>query len=170
MFSRVFIDRPIFAWVIAILIMMAGAGSILGLPVAQYPDVAPPQVSVRASYPGASAETIQNSVTQVIEQSLTGIDGLLYFSSSSTSRGQVTITATFEKGVDPDIAQVQVQNQVSQTLSRLPSQVQQQGLVVRKSNPDNLLIVGVYDETDRMSNGDVSDYLVSNLQDPLSRV
>ena len=101
MFSRVFIDRPIFAWVIAILIMMAGAGSILGLPVAQYPDVAPPQVSVRASYPGASAETIQNSVTQVIEQSLTGIDGLLYFSSSSTSRGQVTITATFEKGVDP---------------------------------------------------------------------
>ena len=170
MFSRVFIDRPIFAWVIAILIMMAGAGSILGLPVAQYPAVAPPQVSVRASYPGASAETIQNSVTQVIEQSLTGIDGLLYFSSSSTSRGQVTITATFEKGVDPDIAQVQVQNQVSQTVSRLPTQVQQQGLVVRKSNPDNLLIVGVYDETDRMSNGDVSDYLVSNLQDPLSRV
>ncbi len=170
MFSRVFIDRPIFAWVIAILIMMAGAGSILGLPVAQYPDVAPPQVSVRASYPGASAETIQNSVTQVIEQSLTGIDGLLYFSSSSTSRGQVTITATFEKGVDPDIAQVQVQNQVSQAVSRLPTQVQQQGLVVRKSNPDNLLIVGVYDETDRMTNGDVSDYLVSNLQDPLSRV
>ncbi len=170
MFSRIFIDRPIFAWVIAILIMMAGAGSILGLPVAQYPDVAPPQVSVRASYPGASAETIQNSVTQVIEQSLTGIDGLLYFSSSSSSRGQVTISATFEKGVDPDIAQVQVQNQVSQAVSRLPTQVQQQGVVVRKSNPDNLLIVGVYDQTDRMTNGDVSDYLVSNLQDQLSRV
>ncbi len=170
MFSRIFIDRPIFAWVIAILIMMAGAGSILGLPVAQYPDVAPPQVSVRASYPGASAETIQNSVTQVIEQSLTGIDGLLYFSSSSTSRGQVTITCTFAKGVDPDIAQVQVQNQVQQAVSRLPAQVQQQGLVVRKSNPDNLLIVGVYDETDKMTNQDVSDYLVSNLQDPLSRV
>jgi multidrug efflux pump len=170
MFSRIFVDRPIFAWVIAIIIMLAGAGSILGLPVAQYPDVAPPQVSVRANYPGASAETIQNSVTQVIEQSLTGIDGLLYFNSSSTSRGQVTITVTFEKGVDPDIAQVQVQNQVQQTVSRLPAQVQQQGLVVRKSNPDNLLIVGVYDETDRMINQDVSDYLVSNLQDPISRV
>ncbi|WP_312166051.1 efflux RND transporter permease subunit [Phenylobacterium sp.] len=170
MLSRIFVDRPIFAWVIAIIIMLAGAGSILGLPVAQYPDVAPPQVSVRATYPGASAETIQNSVTQVIEQSLAGIDGLLYFNSASTSRGQVTITVTFDKGVDPDIAQVQVQNQVQQTVSRLPAQVQQQGLVVRKSNPDNLLIVGVYDETDRMTNRDVSDYLVSNLQDPLSRV
>ncbi|HTI67190.1 MAG TPA: multidrug efflux RND transporter permease subunit [Caulobacteraceae bacterium] len=170
MFSRIFIDRPIFAWVIAIIVMLAGAGSILGLPVAQYPDIAPPQVSVRASYPGASAETVQNSVTQVIEQSLTGIDGLLYFSSSSTSRGQVTITATFAKGVDPDIAQVQVQNQVQQAVSRLPTQVQQQGLVVRKSNPDNLLVVGVYDETDRLSSRDVSDYLVSNLQDPISRV
>ena len=170
MLSRIFVDRPIFGWVIAIIIMLAGAGSILGMPVAQYPDVAPPQVSVRASYPGASAETIQNSVTQIIEQSLTGIDGLLYFASSSTSRGQVTITVTFDKGVDPDIAQVQVQNQVQQTVSRLPAQVQQQGLVVRKSNPDNLLIVGVYDETDRMTNQDVSDYLVSNLQDPISRV
>ena len=170
MLARVFVDRPIFAWVIAIIIMMAGVGSILGMPVAQYPDVAPPQVSVRASYPGASAETIQNSVTQVIEQSLTGIDGLLYFSSSSTSRGQVTITVTFDKGVDPDIAQVQVQNQVQQTVPRLPAQVQQQGLVVRKSNPDMLLIIGVYDETNRMTNQDVSDYLVSNLQDPISRV
>ena len=170
MFSRIFVDRPIFAWVIAIIIMLAGAGAILGLPVAQYPDVAPPQVTVRANYPGASAQAIQNSVTQVIEQSLAGIDGVLYFSSSSSSRGQVTITVTFAKGVDPDIAQVQVQNQVQQTVSRLPAQVQQQGLVVRKSNPDNLLIVGVYDETDRMTNRDVSDYLVSNLQDPLSRL
>ncbi|CAN7226967.1 multidrug efflux RND transporter permease subunit [Phenylobacterium sp. LjRoot164] len=170
MLSRIFVDRPIFAWVIAIIIMLAGLGAIRFLPVAQYPDVAPPQVSVRATYPGASAETIQNSVTQVLEQSLTGIDGLLYFSSSSTSRGQVTITVTFDKGVDPDIAQVQVQNQVQQAVSRLPTQVQQQGLVVRKSNPDNLLIVGVYDETDRMTNRDVSDYLVSNLQDPISRL
>lgn len=113
MLSRIFVDRPIFAWVIAIIIMLAGLGAIRFLPVAQYPDVAPPQVSVRATYPGASAETIQNSVTQVLEQSLTGIDGLLYFSSSSTSRGQVTITVTFDKGVDPDIAQVQVQNQFS---------------------------------------------------------
>src|SRR3954469_4315629 len=114
MLSRIFIDRPIFAWVIAIIIMLAGAGSIVGLPVEQYPDVAPPQVTIRATYPGASAETLQNSVTQIIEQQLTGIDGLLYFSSSSSSRGQVTISVTFEKGTDPDIAQVQVQNQVQQ--------------------------------------------------------
>jgi len=170
MLSRIFIDRPIFAWVLAIIVMMAGVGAIMGLPIAQYPDVAPPQVTIRATFPGASAQTLQNSVTQVIEQQLTGIDGLLYFSSSSSSRGQVTITATFNKGVDPDIAQVQVQNQVQQAVSRLPQQVQQQGLVVRKSNPDFLLIAGVYDETDRMTNRDVSDYLVSNLQDPLGRV
>ncbi|RZL58287.1 MAG: efflux RND transporter permease subunit [Sphingomonas sp.] len=170
MISRIFIDRPIFAWVLAIIVMLAGVGSILSLPIAQYPDVAPPQVSIRATFPGANAQTLQNSVTQIIEQQLTGIDGLLYFSSSSSSRGQVTITATFEKGTDPDIAQVQVQNQVQQGVARLPQQVQQQGLVVRKSNPDNLLIVGVYDETDQRTNMDVSDYLVSNLQDPLGRV
>jgi multidrug efflux pump len=170
MISRIFIDRPIFAWVLAIIVMLGGAGAILTLPIAQYPDVAPPQVSVRASFPGASAQTLQNSVTQVIEQTLTGIDGLLYFTSSSSSRGQVTITATFDKGVDPDIAQVQVQNQVQQATARLPQQVQQQGLTVRKSNPDFLLIVGVYDETDRMTNQDVSDYLVSALQDPLGRI
>jgi len=170
MISRIFIDRPIFAWVIAIIIMLGGIGAIMGLPIAQYPDVAPPQVTVRATYPGANAQTIQNSVTQVVEQSLTGIDGLLYFSSSSSSRGSVSITVTFEKGTDPDIAQVQVQNQVQQTLSRLPQQVQQQGLIVRKSNPDFLLLVGVYDATDKMTNQDVSDYLVSNLQDPLGRI
>ena len=170
MLSRIFIDRPIFAWVLAIIVMMGGVGAILGLPIAQYPDVAPPQVSIRATFPGANAQTLQNSVTQVIEQQLTGIDGLLYFSSSSSSRGSVTITVTFEKGTDPDIAQVQVQNQVQQGVSRLPQQVQQQGLVVRKSNPDNLLIAGVYDVSDKMTNQDVSDYLVSNLQDPLGRV
>ena len=170
MLSRVFIDRPIFAWVLAIIVMLAGIGAIMGLPIAQYPDVAPPQVSIRATFPGASAQTLQNSVTQVIEQQLTGIDGLLYFQSSSSSRGSVTITATFAKGTDPDIAQVQVQNQVQQSVARLPQQVQQQGLVVRKSNPDFLLIAGVYDETNRMTNQDVADYLVSNLQDPLGRI
>ena len=102
--SRIFIDRPIFAWVLAIIVMLGGAGAIMGLPIAQYPDIAPPQVSIRATYPGASAETVQNSVTQIIEQSLTGIDGLIYFSSSSTSRGQVNINVTFKKGTDPDIA------------------------------------------------------------------
>ncbi|MFZ3482616.1 efflux RND transporter permease subunit [Sphingomonas sp. 3-13AW] len=168
--SRIFIDRPIFAWVIAIIIMLAGVGAIFSLPIAQYPDVAPPQVNIRATYPGANAQTIQNSVTQIIEQQLTGIDGLLYFSSTSSSRGQVTISATFEKGTDPDIAQVQVQNQVQQALPRLPQQVQQQGLRVTKSNPDFLMIVGVYDETDRRTNADVSDYLESNLVEPLGRI
>ncbi|MBJ6120600.1 multidrug efflux RND transporter permease subunit [Sphingomonas mollis] len=169
MISRIFIDRPIFAWVIAIIIMLAGVGGIMGLPIAQYPDVAPPQVTIRATYPGANAQTLQNSVTQVVEQTLTGIDGLLYFQSTSSSHGQVTITCTFDKGTDPDIAQVQVQNQVQQSLSRLPSQVQQQGLIVRKSNPDFLLIAAVYDTTDRTTNRDVSDYLTSTLQDPLGR-
>ena len=133
MLSRIFIDRPIFAWVLAIIVMMCGIGAIFSLPVAQYPDIAPPQVTIRATYPGASAEAVQNSVTQVIEQSLTSIDGLLYFSSSSNSRGGVNITVTLEKGTDPDIAQVQVQNQVQQAMARLPQQVQQQGLIDRKS-------------------------------------
>lgn len=168
--SRIFIERPIFAWVLAIITMLAGIGAITLLPIEQYPDVAPPQVNIRASFPGASAETLENSVTQIIEQQLTGIEGLLYFSSSSTSRGQVTISATFAKGVDPDIAQVQVQNQVQQALARLPQQVQQQGLRVTKSNPDFLMIVGVYDETDRSTNIDVSDFLVSTLQDELARI
>src|SRR3990170_1614862 len=108
--------------------MLAGLGAIVSLPVEQYPDVAPPVVNIRATYPGASAETVENSVTQIIEQELTGIDGLLYFSSSSSSRGQVSISVTFAKGTDPDIAQVQVQNQVQQALPRLPQQVQQQGV------------------------------------------
>jgi len=168
--SRIFIDRPIFAWVLAIVTMLAGIGAINALPIEQYPDIAPPQVNIRASYPGASAETIENSVTQIIEQQLTGIDGLLYFTSTSSSRGQVNISVVFEKGTDPDTAQVQTQNQVQQAISRLPAQVQQQGIRVTKSNPDFLLIVAVYDETDQRTNMDVSDYLASNLQDPLSRV
>ena len=168
--SRIFIDRPIFAWVIAIIIMLVGVGSIFTLPVEQFPDVAPPQVNIRATYPGASAVTLENSVTQVIEQQLTGIDGLLYFSSNSSSRGQVTISATFQKGTNPDIAQVQVQNKVQQALSRLPQQVQQQGLTVTKSNPDFLLIAAIYDTTDQKTNIDVSDYMVSNLQDTIGRI
>jgi multidrug efflux pump len=170
MLSRVFIDRPIFAWVIAIIVMLGGIGAIFALPVAQYPDIAPPQVTIRTSYPGASAEAVQNSVTQVIEQSLTSIDGLLYFSSSSNARGQVNVTVTLDKDTDPDIAQVQIQNRVQQVLSRLPQQVQQQGLVVRKSNPDSFMVITVYDETDRMQREDISDYLSSNLVDPLSRI
>jgi multidrug efflux pump len=168
--SRIFIDRPIFAWVIAIIIMLMGIGAIASLPVAQYPDVAPTQVNVRATYPGASAETLESSVTQVLERQLTGIDGLLYFQSSSTARGQVNIAATFEKGINPDIAQVQVQNKIQQAIARLPQQVQQQGVTVTKGSPDFLLIVGVYDETDKSTNFDVSDWLTTNLQDDLSRI
>ena len=170
MLSRIFIDRPIFAWVIAIVIMLLGIGGIVSLPVEQYPDIAPPSVNIRATYPGASAETVESSVTQIIEQQLTGIDGLIYFSATSSSAGTVTVTVTFEKGTDPDIAQVQVQNKVQQALSRLPQQVQQQGLIVTKSNADFLMVVALYDDTDRMTSRDVSDFLVSNLQDSIGRL
>jgi multidrug efflux pump len=168
--SRFFIARPIFAWVLAIVLMLGGIASIMSLPVAQYPDVAPPTIGVSASYPGASAETLETSVTQVLEQQLTGLDGMLYFSSSSSAAGQASITVTFAKGADPDTAQVQVQNKVQQALSRLPSQVQQQGLQVSKRNSDFLLIVSLYDTTDRKSASDIADYLVANFQDPLARV
>lgn len=170
MISRIFIDRPIFAWVIAIVIMLVGAGSIFSLAVEQYPDIAPPTVNIRTTYPGASAETVESSVTQIIEQQLTGIDGLIYFTSTSESTGRVNVTVTFEKGVDPDIAQVQVQNKVQQALSRLPQQVQQQGLTVTKSNADFLMVISIYDETDRVTSPDVSDYMVSNLQDAIGRI
>ncbi|HWA74492.1 MAG TPA: efflux RND transporter permease subunit [Polyangiaceae bacterium] len=170
MISRIFIDRPIFAWVIAIVIMLAGAGSILFLPIEQYPDIAPPTVNIRATYPGASAETLETSVTQVIEQQLTGINGMLYFASTSSSQGSASITATFEKGTNPDIAQVQVQNKVQQAITRLPQAVQQQGVTVTKSNPDFLTIVALYDETDRVSSADIADFLVSTMQDPIGRL
>jgi multidrug efflux pump len=170
MISRLFIDRPILAWVIAILIMLGGLAAIRTLPVEQYPDIAPPSVNVRANYPGASAETLESSVTQVIEQQLTGLDGLIYFSSTSSASGSVAVTLTFEQGTDPDTAQVQVQNKVQQALPRLPQPVQQQGLTVTKSNADFLMIASIYDSSDRSTSSDVSDYLVSNLQDDLGRL
>jgi multidrug efflux pump len=170
MVSRTFIDRPVLAWVISILIMMGGIGGILLLPVEQYPDIAPPSVNVRAVYPGAAAETLESSVTQVIEQQLTGIDGLIYFSSNSNATGTSQITVTFERGIDADIAQVQVQNKVQQALPRLPQAVQQQGLVVTKSNPDFLMVLSIYDSKDVATSGDISDYLVSNLQDSIGRL
>ena len=170
MISRYFINRPIFAWVIAIVIMLAGLGALTRLPIEQYPDISPPTVGINANYPGASADVLEQSVTQVIEQQLTGLDGLLYFQSTSSDSGSVTITATFKNGTNPDIAQVQVQNKVQQALPRLPQQVQQQGLSVTKRQPDYLLIVGVYDSSDQTSSSDVADFLVSKLQDPLSRV
>ncbi|VAC24871.1 efflux RND transporter permease subunit [Enterobacter hormaechei] len=170
MFSRFFVRRPVFAWVIAILIMLAGILAIRTLPVAQYPDVAPPSIKISATYTGASAQTLENSVTQVIEQQLTGLDNLLYFTSTSSSDGSVSINVTFEQGTDPDTAQVQVQNKVQQAESRLPTEVQQSGITVEKSQSNFLLIMGVYDKTDTASSSDIADWLVSNMQDPLARV
>ncbi len=168
--SQFFIERPVFAWVIAIVIALMGVLAINTLPITQYPTIAPPAVNISATYPGADALTVQNSVTQVIEQQLTGVDNLLYFSSSSSSNGQVSITATFAPGTNPDIAQVQVQNKVQQALPRLPQEVQQQGVVVRKSQSNFLLIVALYDVSGRYTNVDISDFLASKLVDPLSRI
>ncbi|WP_374300764.1 efflux RND transporter permease subunit [Paracoccus sp. (in: a-proteobacteria)] len=167
--ARFFIDRPVFAWVISIIIMGIGILSILTLPIAQYPQIAPPSVTVRATYPGASAETIANTVTQVIEQQMTGLDGLRYISSSSSSAGASETTLTFETGTDVDIAQVQVQNKLSQATPLLPEPVQRQGVVVEKSTAGFLMVIGLigndsYDQTD------LSDYMFSNLVDDLSRV
>ena len=167
--ARFFIDRPVFAWVIAIIIMLAGVLSIRSLPIEQYPKVAPPTVAIDASYPGASAETIENSVTQVIEQSLTGIDNLRYFTASSAD-GTMSITLTFEPEADPDIAQVQTQNKVQGALSQLPQEVQALGVRVTKSNNNFLLVVGVYSEDGSVSSADLGDMLVSTFRDPVSRI
>jgi multidrug efflux pump len=145
--SRFFIDRPIFAWVIAIVIMLAGALAILTLPVAQYPTIAPPAVTITAVYPGASAQTLENTVTQVIEQQMKGLDHLEYISSTSDSSGQVQITLTFAQSANPDIAQVQVQNKLQLATPLLPAAVQQQGLTVAKAAKNFLLIVELYSET-----------------------
>lgn len=170
MFSRFFVRRPVFAWVISILIMLAGLLALRTLPVAQYPDVAPPSVRITANYSGASAQTLENSVTQVIEQQLTGLDNLLYFNSSSSSEGTVSITVTFAQGTDPDTAQVQVQNKIQQAESRLPTEVQQAGVTVTKAQSNYLLIMALYDKTDASTSADIGDWLVSNLRDPLARV
>jgi len=170
MLAQFFINRPVFAWVISIAIMLAGLGAITTLPISQYPDVAPPSVSISATYSGASAESVENSVTQVLEQQLTGLDGLLYFSSSSTSTGSSSITVTFEQGTDADLAQVQVQNKVQQITSSLPESVQQRGVTVTKSNSDFLLVASIYDETDTDNAYDISDFLVSSVEDIVARV
>jgi len=167
--ARFFIDRPVFAWVIAIIIMLAGVLAIRSLPVEQYPAVAPPTVAVNAFYPGASAETVENSVTQVIEQRLTGIDNLRYFSASS-SDGSMTITLTFEPEADPDIAQVQTQNKVQGAVPLLPKEVQQLGVTVTKSNDSFLLVVGLYSKDGNISQGEIGDLMVTTFRDPLSRI
>src|SRR6056297_610516 len=168
--SRFFINRPIFAWVIAIVIMLAGVFAVITLPVEQYPRIAPPSISIETYYPGASAQVLEDSVTQIIEQSLTGIDYLRYFSATSDSSGQLEIELTFEPEADPDIAQVQVQNKISKVESLLPEEVRQQGLTVQKATKGFLLVVGMYSEDGRMSDDDIADYLQSNMADPISRV
>ena len=170
MLARFFVFRPVFAVVIALCIMAAGALALLTLPVEQYPDIAPPGVNVTANYPGASAETVEDSVTQVLEQQIKGIDGLLYFSSSSSSAGQARISLSFDQRINPDMAQVQVQNAVNQAITRLPQEVQQQGIAVTKSQGDSLMVVALYDQSRSLTSLDISDFLVSSLQEPLSRV
>jgi len=168
--ARFFIDRPIFAWVIAIIIMLAGGLAVLKLPVSMYPEVAPPAVEISASYPGASAKVVEDSVTQIIEQNMKGLDGLIYFSSNSSSNGQATITLTFQSGTDPDIAQVQVQNKLQLAMPLLPQEVQRQGINVAKSSSGFLQVLGFVSEDGSMDANDISDYVGSNIVDPLSRV
>jgi len=168
--ARFFIDRPVFAWVIAIIIMLAGGLSVFNLPVSMYPPIAPPTIDIRASYPGASAQVVENSVTQVIEQNLTGLDGLLYFSSNSSSNGAAQISLTFANGTDPDTAQVQVQNQVQVAMPQLPQSVQQQGVRVSKSSSGFLQVLAFVSTDGKMTRADISDYVNTNLAEPLSRV
>ncbi|MCG7564781.1 efflux RND transporter permease subunit [Pseudoalteromonas sp. CnMc7-15] len=167
--ANFFIGRPIFAWVIAIVIMLAGLLSVKQLPVEQYPKVAPPAVSINASYPGATAQTAENAITQVIEQAMNGLDNLMYMSSQSDSVGNVSLTLTFETGTDPDIAQVQVQNKLQRAIPLLPQEVQQQGVSVAKSNGSFLMVIGFISEDGSMNREDIADYVVSNVKDPISR-
>jgi HAE1 family hydrophobic/amphiphilic exporter-1/multidrug efflux pump len=168
--AQFFIDRPVFAWVVAIIVMLAGALSILSLPVSQYPAIAPPTISVSASYPGASADTLEDTVTQVIEQRMNGLDHLRYMASSSDSVGNAQVTLTFDAGTNPDIAQVQVQNKLQLALPQLPQEVQRQGVRVVKTASSFLLIIGLVSEDGSMSRNDISDYAYSSLQDHISRV
>ncbi|EJY7349787.1 efflux RND transporter permease subunit [Salmonella enterica subsp. enterica serovar Infantis] len=168
--ANFFIRRPIFAWVLAIILMMAGALAIMQLPVAQYPTIAPPAVSISATYPGADAQTVQDTVTQVIEQNMNGIDNLMYMSSTSDSAGSVTITLTFQSGTDPDIAQVQVQNKLQLATPLLPQEVQQQGISVEKSSSSFLMVAGFVSDNPNTTQNDISDYVASNIKDSISRL
>ncbi|PJZ03775.1 hydrophobe/amphiphile efflux-1 family RND transporter [Pantoea rodasii] len=167
--SKFFIERPIFAWVIAIIVMLVGAIAAISLPVNQYPNISPPAVSISVTYPGASAETTQNTVVQVIEQQLNGLDGLRYLESSSASDGSAQIIATFNQGINPDIAQVQVQDRVSLAESQLPTDVTQQGIRIRKYQKNFMMVIGLISKDGKLTNGDLADMLVSKLEDPISR-
>jgi len=167
--SRFFIDRPIFAWVIALAIMLGGALAIRALPVNQYPNIAAPAVQISVTYPGASAQTVQDTVVQVIEQQLNGLDGLRYISSVANSDGSVEITVTFDQGVNPDIAQVQVQNKLQLATPNLPEEVQRQGIRVVKFQVNFMLLIGLYSTDGKLNYGDLGNIIVSNFQDPMSR-
>lgn len=168
--SRFFIDRPIFAWVIALIIMMAGILSMFQLPISQYPSIAPPTIAISANYPGASAKTVEDTVTQIIEQRMKGLDGLMYMSSSSSGNGSATINLSFEAGTNPDIAQVQVQNKLQAAMAQLPQEVQRQGITVNKSARNFLLVFGFVSTDGKMDRTDIADYINSSVVDPLSRV
>lgn len=168
--AKFFINRPVFAWVIAIVIMLAGLLSILNLPVSQYPQIAPPQVNISASYPGASPKTIEDTVVQIIEQKMTGLDGYLYMNSTSEQSGRISITLTFVAGTNPDIAQVQVQNRLSQAEPMLPEVVQRLGLTVRKTTASFLKVVALISSDKSTTEADLGDYMKSYVEEPLSRV
>jgi multidrug efflux pump len=168
--SKFFIERPIFAWVLAVMVMLAGLLSLRSIPVEQYPNIAPPSVSISTTLPGASAETLENSVTQIIEQSLTGIDNMRYFTSSSDADGNVNITITFEPKTNPDIAQMQVQNKLQSAIPLLPPAVQQQGIVVNKANNNFLLVIGLYSESGNTPEEDLGDILLTDMKDQISRI
>jgi len=168
--SQFFISRPIFAWVLAIMVMIAGLLSLFSLPISQYPNIAPPAVAISVIYPGASAQTVQDTVVQVIEQELSGLDGFRYMSSASNSDGSAQIIVTFEQGTDADIAQVQVQNKLQLATTKLPQEVQQQGIRVVKYQINFMQIISLVDESGRMDNFDLGNYIASHLQDPISRI
>jgi len=167
--SRFFIDRPVFAWVLAIVLMLAGAVAVFTLPIAQYPPIAPPAVSITVTYPGASAETVQSTVVQPIEQQLSGLDHLLYFSAESDKDGSLVITLYFDQGTNPDIAQVQVQNKLQLAEPRLPQVVQQQGIQVAKATKNFLVVVGFVSTDNSMNSADLGDFIASSVQDSVSR-
>ena len=170
MLSRFFLDRPVFAWVIAIIIMLAGALAIYNLPISQYPPIAPPSIYIRATYPGASAETVENSVTQIIEQKMTGLDQMIYLSATSDSSGMARVDLTFAPGTDPDLAWAKVQNKLQLAMASLPETVQRTGLLVGKATRNYLLLVGLVSEDGSMDRNDLGDYAVSNIEKILARV
>src|SRR5512143_1299929 len=170
MLSRFFLDRPVFAWVIAIIMMLAGGLAIYNLPISQYPPIAPPSISIQALYPGASAKTVEDSVIQIIEQKMTGLDRMLYMSATSDSSGSANVTLTFAPGTDPDLAWAKVQNKLQLAMPSLPEVVQRQGLRVSKSTRNYLIIVGLTSSDPHWTRSDLSDYIVSRVENILARV